>query len=326
MRPTSIIRRRSHTTRPARRRASGHAPGACGPALVEAILLLRGAALAEGRSHAAPAAAGAVDGPQPRLAPHLQPRRPLHARHVGVSRGTRRGTSPSIPSSWRGSIPTRPRSSSRSCCANGTCIPNGQVPAYEFSFSDVNPPVHAWAAWRVYKITGPRGGARREVSRKHLPEAAHELHLVGEPQGLGRAQSFRGRISRARQHRRVRPLEAAGRRQFARAGRRHGVDGVVLPDHAQHGAGAGDAEQRSTRTSPRSSSSISSRSPGRSTRLAARDSGTPQDGFYYDRIAVKQGSDVPLKVRSIVGLMPLLAVTGHFRTRPSRNCRISPSG
>ena len=35
--------------------------------------------------------------------------------------------------------------------------PNGQIPAYEFAFGDVNPPVHAWAAWRVYKITGPRG-------------------------------------------------------------------------------------------------------------------------------------------------------------------------
>ena len=30
--------------------------------------------------------------------------------------------------------------------------PNGQLPAYEWAFSDVNPPVHAWAAWRVYKI------------------------------------------------------------------------------------------------------------------------------------------------------------------------------
>ena len=30
--------------------------------------------------------------------------------------------------------------------------PNGQFPAYEWNFGDVNPPVHAWAAWRVYKI------------------------------------------------------------------------------------------------------------------------------------------------------------------------------
>ena len=35
--------------------------------------------------------------------------------------------------------------------------PNGQLPAYEFAFGDVNPPVHAWACWRVYKMTGPRG-------------------------------------------------------------------------------------------------------------------------------------------------------------------------
>ena len=35
--------------------------------------------------------------------------------------------------------------------------PNGQIPAYEWALSDVNPPVHAWACWRAYKITGPRG-------------------------------------------------------------------------------------------------------------------------------------------------------------------------
>lgn len=35
--------------------------------------------------------------------------------------------------------------------------PNGQLPAYEYSFSDVNPPVHAWAAWRIYKMTGKKG-------------------------------------------------------------------------------------------------------------------------------------------------------------------------
>jgi hypothetical protein len=35
--------------------------------------------------------------------------------------------------------------------------PNGQIPAYEFALGDVNPPVHAWAAWRVYKIAAARG-------------------------------------------------------------------------------------------------------------------------------------------------------------------------
>ena len=36
--------------------------------------------------------------------------------------------------------------------------PNGQLPAYEWAFGDVNPPVHAWATWRVYKIDQKRNG------------------------------------------------------------------------------------------------------------------------------------------------------------------------
>ncbi|MBL8765337.1 MAG: glucosidase [Phycisphaerae bacterium] len=40
--------------------------------------------------------------------------------------------------------------------------PNGQIPAYEFAFGDVNPPVHAWACWRVYKMTAPRGKRDRD--------------------------------------------------------------------------------------------------------------------------------------------------------------------
>ena len=36
--------------------------------------------------------------------------------------------------------------------------PNGQIPAYEWAFGDVNPPVHAWATWRVYKIEEKRTG------------------------------------------------------------------------------------------------------------------------------------------------------------------------
>ena len=39
--------------------------------------------------------------------------------------------------------------------------PNGELPAYEWNFSDVNPPVHAWACWRVYKIAARRGSRDR---------------------------------------------------------------------------------------------------------------------------------------------------------------------
>ena len=41
--------------------------------------------------------------------------------------------------------------------------PNGQIPAYEWAFGDVNPPVHAWAAWRVYKIEKKRKGTGDRV-------------------------------------------------------------------------------------------------------------------------------------------------------------------
>ena len=36
--------------------------------------------------------------------------------------------------------------------------PNGQIPAYEWEFSDLNPPVHAWAVWRVYNMDRIRNG------------------------------------------------------------------------------------------------------------------------------------------------------------------------
>jgi hypothetical protein len=49
--------------------------------------------------------------------------------------------------------------------------PNGQLPAYEWNFGDVNPPVHAWACWRVYKKTGPKG----QRDRIFLARAFHKL-------------------------------------------------------------------------------------------------------------------------------------------------------
>ena len=49
--------------------------------------------------------------------------------------------------------------------------PNGQIPAYEWNFSDVNPPVHAWATWKVYEIDKKNNGWKRRFGflRKSLP-------------------------------------------------------------------------------------------------------------------------------------------------------------
>jgi hypothetical protein len=44
--------------------------------------------------------------------------------------------------------------------------PNGQIPAYEWAFSDVNAPLHGWAAWRVYKIEAPAGKRDRDFLRR----------------------------------------------------------------------------------------------------------------------------------------------------------------
>ena len=52
--------------------------------------------------------------------------------------------------------------------------PNGQLPAYEWAFSDVNPPVHAWAAWRVYKIDRRVSGT---ADRAFLEQVFHKLLL-----------------------------------------------------------------------------------------------------------------------------------------------------
>jgi len=50
--------------------------------------------------------------------------------------------------------------------------PNGQIPAYEWEFSDLNPPVQAWAAWRIYQIEKKRAG---KGDREFLEKCFHKL-------------------------------------------------------------------------------------------------------------------------------------------------------
>ena len=53
--------------------------------------------------------------------------------------------------------------------------PNGQIPAYEWNFSDVNPPVHAWATWKVYEIDKQMNGGKGDVM--FLERIFHKLLL-----------------------------------------------------------------------------------------------------------------------------------------------------
>ena len=53
--------------------------------------------------------------------------------------------------------------------------PNGQLPAYEWAFGDVNPPVHAWATWRVFEIDRARRGDQGDL--EFLERVLHKLLL-----------------------------------------------------------------------------------------------------------------------------------------------------
>jgi hypothetical protein len=53
--------------------------------------------------------------------------------------------------------------------------PNGQMPAYEWAFGDVNPPVHAWATWRVFQIDRKKNGGKGDIA--FLERVFHKLML-----------------------------------------------------------------------------------------------------------------------------------------------------
>ncbi|NBV87456.1 MAG: hypothetical protein EBS01_14595, partial [Verrucomicrobia bacterium] len=111
--------------------------------------------------------------------------------------------------------------------------PSGQIPAYEWNFGDVNPPVHAWACWRVYKMSGTRQKRDLDflercfqkllvnftwwVNRKDV----HGKHIfAGGFLGLDNIGLF---------------LPTPSVRAFARSGGRDGLDGILLWFNAIHG-------------------------------------------------------------------------------------------
>jgi hypothetical protein len=189
--------------------------------------------------------------------------------------------------------------------------PNGQVPAYEFAFSDVNPPVHAWAVWRVYKIADARG--HRDLQ---FLESCFQKLLMNFTWWVNRKDS-------------------EGRNLFS--GGFLGLDNIGVFDRSRP-LGHGNYLEQADGTAWMASYCLIML--GISLELALRDPvyediaskffehfvtitkainsdcgsqlgglWDEKDGFYYDRISVANGNDVPLKVRSIVGLMPLIAVT-----------------
>ena len=184
--------------------------------------------------------------------------------------------------------------------------PNGQIPAYEFGFSDVNPPVHAWACWRVYKMSGPRGGRDRQF----LERVFHKLLL-----------NFTWWVNRK---------DVDGKNIFT--GGFLGLDNIGVFDRSQQLPTGGRLEQadatawmaffcgtmlsmalelaRENPTYEDVASKFFEHYIGIAdaiNHLGIDGLWDNEDGFYYDEIHV-DGKEIPLKTRSLVGLVPLFAV------------------
>ena len=178
--------------------------------------------------------------------------------------------------------------------------PNGALPAYEWDFGDVNPPVQAWAALEVFAIDG---GRDLDFLSRIFDKLLVNFTWWVNREDAERQQPVRGRVPRAGQHRPARPLPPAGRRH-AGAVRRHRLDGVLRAGHGGHRRGA--APQRAA----------AGRRPGaqvpRPLRRDHRRHGRPGP-VGRGRWALLRPAGhartaaVPVKVRSMVGVIPMLA-------------------
>ena len=142
--------------------------------------------------------------------------------------------------------------------------PNGQIPAYEWAFGDVNPPVHAWAAWRVYKIDRRAPGA---ADRLFLARVFQKLLLnftwwVNRKDAEGK-NVFQGGflgLDNIGVFDRSAPLPTGGHLEQADGTR---WMALVLPEHAGDRARAGPRQPGLRGRRLASSSSTSSPSPTR---------------------------------------------------------------
>jgi hypothetical protein len=188
--------------------------------------------------------------------------------------------------------------------------PNGQIPAYEWALGDVNPPVHAWAAWRVYKIEQKHWGV---ADRAFLERVFHKLLL-----------NFTWWVNRK---------DAGGNNVFE--GGFLGLDNIGVFDRSAQLPTGGHLEQSDATSwmgmyclnmlvialelakENKAYEDVASKFlehfvyisramnniGGQGIELWDR-----RDGFYYDVLLLPDGRNFPMRVRSLVGLIPLFAV------------------
>ena len=173
-------------------------------------------------------------------------------------------------------------------------------------------------------MTGAARRARPRLPVARLPEAAAQLHLVGEPQGLRGQPPLRRRLPRPRQHRRLRPLAAAARRRPPRAGRRHRLDGLLLRARCSRWRSSWRSDDPAYEDMASKFFEHFVAIADAMNTLGGTGLWDEEDGFYYDQLHV-DGRQIPLRVRSLVGLIPLLRRRGARRGAARPRCPASPS-
>ena len=188
--------------------------------------------------------------------------------------------------------------------------PNGQLPAYEWAFGDVNPPVHAWAAWRVYKIEKKRRGVGDTVFLKRV----FQKLLLNFTWWVNRKDAdgmniFQGGflgLDNIGVFDRSAPLPTGG--HIAQS------DGTswmamyalnllaIAMELAKEDPSYEDVASKFWEHFLYIAHAMNNRGDDE-VRLWDE-----QDGFFYDVLHLPEGKPFPMKVRSMVGLIPLFAV------------------
>jgi len=188
--------------------------------------------------------------------------------------------------------------------------PNGQLPAYEWALGDVNPPVHAWAAWRVYKIDKKKTGKGDTI---FLERIFQKLMLnftwwVNRKDSEGR-NVFQGGflgLDNIGVFDRSKPLPTEGYLEQADGTSWMGMYCLNMLAIALELADGNPAYEDMASKFWEHFLYIAN---------AINNLGDENDrlwneadGFYYDVLCLPDGPNLPMKVRSMVGLIPLFAI------------------
>jgi hypothetical protein len=197
-------------------------------------------------------------------------------------------------------------------CREWYMHPNGQLPAYEWAFGDVNPPVHAWAAWRVFEMDRRRTGGVGDLD--FLERVYHKLLLNftwwvnrKDPEGHNIfAGGFLG-LDNIGVFDRSAPLPTGGTISQADGTAWMGMYCLNLMRIAlelgQHDHVYEDIANKFFEHFLHIAEALEHIGDENGVRLWDE-----QDRFYYDVLRLPDGSHIPMRLRSMVGLIPLFAV------------------